>query len=123
MAGPGPKVLRCWASRQRVRGDWLACALWEGPLSCLDCGACCAEAYDAVEVSQRDPVRRLQPDYIVRIEGRYQVRRTAGNRCAALGDDNRCAIYSDRPRCCRAFERHGENCLFARRRLGFSKAR
>ncbi|MDG1477987.1 MAG: YkgJ family cysteine cluster protein [Myxococcota bacterium] len=121
MAGPGPKVLRCEAGgRQRISASLRACDAWEAPLDCLDCGACCREAYDAVEVSRQDPVRKNQPAWIVKVEGRYQVRRAEGNRCSALGVGFRCEIYADRPRCCRDFERHGPNCIFARRRVGLS---
>jgi hypothetical protein len=122
LAGPGPRMLRCEAGgRRRVSAELRACDAWEAPLDCLACGACCREAYDAVEVSQRDPVRQSQPDYVERVDGRYRLLRTPDNRCAALGADLRCAIYADRPRCCRDFARHGPTCIFARRRLGLSE--
>jgi len=31
-----------------------------------------------------------------------------------------CSIYADRPKSCQEFERHGEHCLTARRRVGLS---
>ena len=123
MAGPGPKVLRCVASgHKRVERDWPSCQVWEGELDCLSCAACCGPAFDAVEVSQRDPVRRLQPQCIIRLDGRYQVMRTEDNHCVNLdrNNQNKCVIYTDRPRCCRDFEQGSANCIFARRRLGLS---
>ena len=120
--GPGPKVLRCGAAfNRRVKAIWQGCVNWETTLNCLDCAACCGPAYDVVEVSRTDPVRKKQADWIEQIDGRYQVLRRSDNHCRALLADNRCQIYVDRPRCCRAFERGEENCLFARRRLGFTK--
>ena len=123
LAGPGPKVLRCVASgNKRVASEWPACQFWESELDCLTCAACCGPAFDAVEVSLRDPVRRTQPGCIVRIDGRYQVARTADNHCVNLDrtNQNKCVIYGDRPRCCRDFEQGSGNCIFARRRLGLS---
>ena len=123
LKGPGPKVLRCAAAGyQRISPQWRGCANFEEEPECLDCGACCGPAYDAVEVSRRDPVRKKQPAWIEHVGGRYQVLRRADNHCQALRADNRCRIYADRPRCCRDFEVGEENCLFARRRLGFTKA-
>jgi hypothetical protein len=122
MRGPGPKVLRCLAAQnRRVEAKWRSCNNWEAALSCLDCAACCGPAYDVVEVSPRDPVRHSQPDWIVKKEGRYQMKRRKDNHCRALLSDNRCQIYEDRPRCCRDFSLGAENCLFARRRLGFTR--
>ena len=121
-AGPGPKVLRCVQSgMQRVERDWPACILWEAPVECLDCGACCGPAFDAVEVSTRDPVRKAHPDIVVQKDGRYCIRRREGNFCSQLQKDNKCAIYKDRPRCCRDFTRGSANCLFARQRVGLSQ--
>src|SRR5688572_20352086 len=101
-AGPGPKVLRCQASGgRRVEAGWRSCARWEGPLDCLACAACCGPAYDAVEVSPRDPVRKAQPGVAVQRDGRWQIPRTEDNFCSMLLPDNRCTIYADRPRCCR----------------------
>ena len=121
--GPGPKVLRCGAAQnRRVNSRWQGCVNWEATLNCLDCAACCGPAYDVVEVSRTDPVRKKQPRWIERIGERYQVLRRRDNHCRALQSDNHCQIYGDRPRCCRSFEVGEENCLFARRRLGFTKA-
>jgi len=46
------------------------------------------------------------------------------SRCAALHGDGHdatfhCVIYEDRPRACRELEAGSDNCLFARRRVGF----
>jgi hypothetical protein len=121
LAGPGPKVLRCVAAGgRRTDPDERGCSQWEADLDCLDCAACCGPAFDAVEISPRDPVRKLHPDRVVTIDGRHQIPRTASNHCSSLGSGNRCQIYEDRPRCCREFERHSANCIFARRRVGKS---
>jgi hypothetical protein len=123
LRGPGPKVLRCVAANnQRINPEWKGCSNWEDSHDCLDCAACCGPAYDAVEVAPRDPVRKKQPTWIVAVDGRYQLKRRSDNHCSALLNDNCCQIYQDRPKCCRDFEVGGDNCLFARRRLGFTKA-
>ena len=120
-AGPGPKVLRCVPSgMKRIQGEWRGCSFWQIELDCLDCGACCGPAFDAVEVSQRDPVRKKHPTFLWKHEGRLGIRRRKGNYCMALAEDNRCRIYVDRPRCCREFEKGSGNCLFARQRLELS---
>ena len=120
--GPGPKVLRCTAAQgKRIQSDWIGCINWEAELECLRCAACCGPAYDVVEISTRDPVRKSRPEWVVTIENRHQMKRRSDNHCQALLSDNKCQIYEDRPRCCRDFERGGDNCLFARRRLGFTR--
>ena len=120
-SGPGPKVLRCVAgNNQRIQREWKSCIHFEAKLECLDCAACCGPAFDVVEVSQRDPVRKSQPDWIAKTDGRFHVLRTKSNHCAALQDDNTCVIYKDRPRCCRDFTKGSANCIFARRRVGLS---
>lgn len=122
LAGPGPKVLRCVASgNKRVRGHWKACQFWEAALDCLDCAACCGPAFDAVEVSPGDPVRKKHPHLIARYDGRFHVPRTPDNHCVNLDSQNKCVIYDDRPRCCREFERGSANCIFARRRVELSQ--
>jgi hypothetical protein len=120
--GPGPKVLRCIAANsRRVQEDWQACSNWEESLDCLKCAACCGPAYDVVEISVRDPVRKKRPEWVVNVDGRYQMKRRSDNHCQALRTDNKCKIYQQRPSCCRDFEIGSDNCLFARRRLGFTR--
>ena len=120
-SGPGPKVLRCVPSgNKRVTSEWPACSFWEPERDCLDCGACCGPAFDAVEVSSRDPVRKKHPGLVVRIDGRFHMPRRAGNFCSQLQEDNRCNIYEDRPQCCRDFTKSSANCLFARQRIGLT---
>ena len=119
--GPGPKVLRCSAAGfQRVSADWRACQNFEVEPDCLDCGACCGPAYDAVDVSPRDPVIQKHPDLIRRKNGVLGLHRTPENYCVALMSDNKCRIYPDRPKCCRGFEKASDNCAFARRRSGLT---
>ena len=121
MRGPGTKVLRCVAAGyRRVSEEWRCCDKFESSLNCLDCGACCGPAFDVVEVSRQDPVRKKQPDWILKSHSRYHVRRTESNYCAALCEDTTCSIYEDRPQCCRDFERGSANCIFARRRVKIS---
>ena len=123
MRGPGPQVLRCVrAGDARVAADEPACDRFEPALDCLRCGACCREAFDAVEITRRDPVRGLHPALIEEADGRLRIRRAVGNRCAALESDSfHCRIYEDRPRCCRDFEQGGPNCVFARERVGLTQ--
>ena len=138
VGGPGRKATRCRQARAAIVDDaWPACERWEPALDCLTCGACCREAYHAVAVTPRDPVRRRAPDYVVdrgpACEGdRYEVRRS-GDRCAALAGGEEvatadgprrapflCVIYDDRPRTCRYFTLGSGHCLTARRRVGLS---
>ena len=110
-----------------VAGDTPACARWEpqAELDCQTCGACCREAYDAVELAPREEVIRRHPDLVVKVDGRNKLRREAA-RCAALLGGNSaeevysCRIYPDRPRTCRDFTRGSEHCLEARRKVGLS---
>jgi hypothetical protein len=109
-----------------VAAAWPGCARWEpAPLDCQQCGACCRAAYHSVTVDRDDPVVRLRPSLVLD-RGAYLELQRSGDRCAALaggaGDDEpfACTIYADRPRPCREFERGGDNCLIARRRVGLS---
>lgn len=124
LRGPGRRVPRCLAADgARIELGWAACPRWEPALDCLRCGACCGPAFDAVEVSRRDPVRRAAPELLEVHDGRLGVRRTPDNRCVALTPGSLlCRIYADRPRCCRDFTLGSANCLFARRRVGLSRS-
>ncbi|HTE56938.1 MAG TPA: YkgJ family cysteine cluster protein [Kofleriaceae bacterium] len=107
-----------------VAADWPACARWEGALDCQECGACCRAAYDSVTIDRDDPAVELLAELVVD-RGAYLEIRRAGDRCAALGGGEgdepfACAVYGERPRPCREFERGGDNCLIARRRVGLS---
>lgn len=106
--------------RRAVRFDWPACGAFTPALDCLTCGACCREAYHAVEVSPRDPFRRQHPDLVVREDGRLVIPRTPKNWCCNLREDLTCTVYADRPRTCRDFEKGGINCVEARRRVGLT---
>ncbi len=147
--GRGPAVARCRQTAgavgdgDRVDPDTRACARWESPVDCQDCGACCREAYHSVTVSVRDPVVWQEPQLIERHGHRFEIRRE-GARCAALvvatapavastaadasapavASDRRarysCSIYEHRPKTCREFEANGRHCLQARRRVGLS---
>lgn len=114
---------RCRQANERVRAEWPGCERWEPELDCQACGACCRAAYDCVQVSPRDPVRKKHPGLVV-LRGPFLEVRRNGDRCAALvggtPEPFACTIYDDRPRACRDFERTGTHCLVARRRLGLS---
>jgi hypothetical protein len=127
LAGPGRKVDRCiQADGTRVERAWPGCARFEASLECTSCGACCREAYGAVEVSARDPFAARHPELLVKEGRRLQIRRD-GDRCAALeggrsaGERYHCIVYEDRPRTCRDFALGSDNCLVARRRVGLSR--
>lgn len=132
--GRGKAVARCRQNARngamdlRVSPEAQACEKWEAPVDCLQCGACCREAYHSVSVSMRDPAAWKQPQFIVREGHRWSVLRN-GTRCAALRvvpDESTgacsysCEIYEDRPRTCRDFEQGGNHCLTARKRVGLS---
>jgi len=126
-AGPGPKVDRCLsAGGERIDVGWSGCARFEPRPVCIDCGACCREAYGAVEVGPRDRFVALHPELLVRRNDGWSLRREGG-RCAALegggdaGEPYHCVVYDDRPKTCREFELGSENCLIARRRVGLSR--
>jgi Putative zinc- or iron-chelating domain len=121
-------IARCrHVPRVKVGNDAPACMLHESKneLDCLTCGACCREAYDSVEVSQRDAVRKSHPDLVIHQGGRLKLLRDH-ERCAALeggqrsGEPYSCRIYPDRPRTCRDFTLGSRNCLDARRKVGLS---
>lgn len=112
------------------------CTYHEPMPDCLDCGACCREAFDSVPVDDDDVARGRPPEGWVRVhdDGWRDVRRVPSpswegrTRCAALtGDGIRepfgCVIYAERPRACRELLAGSTNCLFARRRVGLARPR
>ncbi len=122
---------RCRQADAKVDPTWPGCERFEAAtdVDCQTCGACCREAYHAVDVQPRDPAVKAQPDYIVPRGDLYEIRRN-GERCAALEGGQldgtrttqyRCVIYPDRPRTCREFTLGSEHCLTARRRVGLSQ--
>ena len=121
--GRGRPVPRCMRhQQQRIEPNWVGCAAFTPELDCLECGACCREAYDTVEVSRRDPFRKSHPHLLVELNGRLNIKRNGPN-CINLGCGDRkwaCQVYEHRPRTCREFERGGVNCVDARRRLGLT---
>ena len=123
LGGPGPKVDRCLRhGRQRVSVEWPGCAAHTTQLDCLECGACCREAYHAVEVGPRDPFVRIHPERVTTVDGRLNVERRDGV-CACLAPiDGQwpCTVYNNRPRTCRDFTLGSANCVDARVRLGIT---
>lgn len=111
--------------RLPLPADTPACALFEPPPDCDDCGACCREAFDAVPADGG----ALPADLLWRLDAEFtSVRRVPqgrGTRCACLiGDGSthpfRCVHYATRPDACRELDAGSENCLLARRRVGRS---
>jgi hypothetical protein len=120
VGGRGPPVDRCRRHGEaRIEPGWPGCASHTVTLDCLVCGACCREAYHAVEVGRRDPFVKGHPDKIVEVDGRLNVRRK-GVICGCLAPSDGtwpCQVYEDRPRTCRDFEQAGTNCVDARVRM------
>jgi len=110
-------------------GDYApACVRWEpaSELDCLTCGACCREAYHAIEVGSKERrIVKSLAELVERIDGHHRLKRD-GNRCVALmggrvpDESFTCSIYEARPKTCRDFQKGSENCLDARRRVGLS---
>lgn len=120
--------LRCrCACTVRLQDDAPACVQWEpaSELDCRNCGACCREAYDAVEIGDREVVLKRHPELVITTDTHHKMKRN-GDRCAALLGGSEvdqtytCSIYADRPRSCRDFTLGSANCLDARRRVGLS---
>ncbi len=123
---------RCAASAEpgrappRIEGEWPACVRWEAPLgddACGSCGACCREAFDAVEVAADDATWGEHGHLVVTRMGVSVLPRPEG-RCVGLapgGPPWRCLIYASRPQSCHDFTRGSTNCLDARRRVGRSR--
>ena len=138
---PGPDDARCGACVWRYRGGrgrpvdrcrrhkdarvdpaWPACAAFTEALDCQTCGACCREAYHAVELGPREPFARTHPQFVARQDGRAVILRPGG-RCVCLGGEPGawgCVVYADRPRTCRDFPMGEASCLEARRRVGLT---
>ena len=102
--------------------DQLACSFFEAPLDCGLCGACCREAFDLIEVGQREPLARNRPELLSPGSRGLELRRVGG-RCPLLvdaGGSYLCGDYAGRPRSCADFEQGSRNCLIARQRVGIS---
>jgi len=123
VGGRGRPVSRCRRhAARRLEPEWAACASYTEALDCLRCGACCREAYHAVEVSPRDPFVSKQKDKLVRVDGRLNIIRREGI-CGCLDPKDgcwTCSVYEDRPKTCRDFEAAGAHCVDARVRLGIT---
>src|SRR5690606_7991295 len=96
------------------------------PFECGECGACCRQAFDAVEVRPREPMVRARPELLCAVSGGYELRRSGGF-CPAVVQEVatrrwRCAAYEVRPRSCAEFEHGSANCLLARKLVGASPA-
>ncbi|HWA77745.1 MAG TPA: YkgJ family cysteine cluster protein [Polyangiaceae bacterium] len=111
----------------RVEPNTAACEHWEPRLdeaSCKNCGACCREGFDRVELRPRDTLRKKHPELVREDHWGVFVPRPDGRCLGLVGDGEaapfRCTVYQDRPRSCREFEIGGAACLIARRRVGLS---
>ncbi len=112
----------CQQASKQVASALPACERYETAFDCQDCGACCRAAYHSVTISEGDAIADKHPSLLV-FHDTYTELKRAGDHCAALesqDDRHSCTIYQDRPTCCREFENAGQNCLIARRRLGYS---
>ena len=123
VGGRGRPVSRCRRhGGARLDPLWPGCASHTAILDCLACGACCREAYHAVEVGPRDPFVRRHPERVVAVDGRLNVVRRGGI-CGCLDPSSGgwpCSVYGDRPKTCRDFEVTSANCVDARVRLGIT---
>lgn len=120
-SAPGRRRARCTRVGAPIDPSWSACERFDASLDCQTCAACCREAYQRVELSRRDPFVRAHPELVRRIEGRLVLQRVEG-RCPALEGEGpySCRHYEERPRTCRDFQRGGDHCREARRRVGLS---
>lgn len=123
-ADPGDTGERCHRfPREPISLDWPACPAWTAAVDCGTCGACCREAYHAVEVSARDPFL-VRHSALIERDGRRRYLPRPDGRCVCLGGEPgawSCTTYADRPRSCRDFEAGGLNCVEARRRVGLTR--
>jgi len=93
----------------------------EPEYDCIACGACCREAFDAVEIDDDDPFVRLYPTLVIQTPFDRTAVRRDGDRCACLlGRSGKytCAVYANRPKTCRDVEVNGSACRWARQRVG-----
>jgi Putative zinc- or iron-chelating domain len=102
-----------------------ACVRFEPKLdaqACFDCGACCREGFDRVDVRAADLIKKARPD-LISVDGYGAHLARPGGLCVALtyrDDKYLCQVYALRPRACADFEIAGDACLTARRRVGLS---
>ncbi|TNE86176.1 MAG: hypothetical protein EP330_23105 [Deltaproteobacteria bacterium] len=108
-------------------GDGPGCAHHEPLPDCLDCGACCREAFDSVPVDPQAQARLPAEMVKVHSDGWVDMVRVpsplgCGTRCAALrgGPPYTCVVYAQRADTCRDLEAGSEACLEARRRVGLT---
>ena len=90
---------------------------------CAACGACCREAYHAIELDPDEVFLTVHPELVVQVDGRFNLRRDRQRCSCLLGEPGNfsCRIYATRPQTCRDFELGGENCRDARLRLGLEQ--
>lgn len=90
-------------------------------LDCTQCGACCREAFDVVEIDEADPFASRYPSLVYRTPFDKLAVRREGNACHCLLVEKgtfTCSHYADRPQTCRDVAVGGDACLFARQRVG-----
>ncbi len=71
------------ANGRHTRSEYAACCHFESSFDCLNCGACCREAYDTVEVGPRDPASKRHIHLLVERSDGYDMARS-GSRCCCL---------------------------------------
>ena len=120
---------RCERSSQNgnagrvIKPDLAACGLFEPPLDCQTCAACCRKAYSLVPVRPSDELQVKYPQLVARSGKELTVLRDENRQCCAalegdVADGFRCGVYGCRPRTCRDFGAGTANCVEARRRVG-----
>ncbi len=128
----GGRSMRCRRSHLNpaeqavVKPEWSGCESFEAKLAdsdCRDCGACCREGYDRVEVRPNDVVLKTRPDLVTTdASGIAYISRPDG-KCRGLsevGGCYTCNIYVVRPKACAELTPGGDACLAARRRIGLT---
>ncbi|HMU40845.1 MAG TPA: YkgJ family cysteine cluster protein [Pseudomonadota bacterium] len=108
-----------------VKPDAAACALFEPPLDCQACAACCRHAFELVPVLPTEEMCVKHPQLVQKSGKCLTVARDPDKKCCAvLGKTEsghyRCRLYAERPNTCREFTAGSANCVEARLRIGIA---
>lgn len=102
------------------------CGYWEprlGMEDCADCGACCRQGFDVVDLEPDSPLLESHTSWVEDHGFGPQLPRPGGF-CVGLEDTQapfRCSVYSRRPKACRDLAPGSEGCLAARERCGVAR--